>query len=210
MHDSVRAAWRLWNTPFEGVVYWMYLDTHNPPLVTTGMGNMIDPVELALGLPWQWGASGAFASTDSIATEWRAVKADATLSQRGARAAEAGTLLRLPDAAVDALIGQKLDQFEMELKLHPAFAAFETWPADAQLALLSMAWAMGPGFGGGWPHFTASCAALDFETASMQCGMGGSPPPAARNRATARAFEWAAQVVSTKADPSVLLTPIPG
>ncbi len=208
MYPSVRAAWRPWNTPFEGVVSWLYLDTHVPPLVTTGMGNLVDPIELALGLPWQVGAGGPLAPQDQIRAEWQAVKGNTHLSRAGARADEAVTKLRLSDAAIDALIGTRLDENEVTLKKHPAFADFDNWPADAQLGLMSMCWAMGASFGAKWPHFSSLVAVRDFARAATGCAMEGSPAPARRNVATAAAFECAAQVIAAGADPSVLLSPV--
>lgn len=214
MYPRVRAAWRPWNKPFEGVIYWMYLDTHNPPLVTTGMGNMIDPVSLALGLPWTIGDSGIYATQEQIEAEWRTVRADTALSRAGAIAARRVTKLRLSDAAIDVLIGQRLDANEAELKTHPSFAALDDWPADAQLGIFSMAWAMGPDFSGTalhqkWPSFSAACAKQDWIAASRDDQMKGSPDPVKRNAATSMAFLYAAQSVLTHADPSVLLSPIP-
>jgi hypothetical protein len=49
MQASVRAAWCDFNRSLEGWVSWMYLDVEG--LVTTGMGNLIDPVEAAFPLP---------------------------------------------------------------------------------------------------------------------------------------------------------------
>jgi hypothetical protein len=207
MYDSVRAAWRPWNTSFEGIVYWMYLDTHDPPLVTTGMGNLIDPIALALPLAWQK-PDGTDASQDEISAEWQAVKQNIALSSAGAGAAGRATQLRLDDAAIDTLIGERLDQNIATLKRHAAFSAFETWPADAQLGLLSMAWAMGAGFGQNFPRFSASVAALDFTTAATQCTMQGSPAPVRRNNATQLAFQLAAQAVASGRDLSVLSSPV--
>lgn len=210
MYDAVKAAWRAWNTPFEGVIYWLYLDTHVPPLVTTGLGNMVDPVDMALGLPWTVGTNGPLATQAQIRSEWQQVKSAVYLSRRGAGAAEELTTLRLSDASIDDLCAEKLDEFETILKRHAAFAAMDDWPADAQLGLMSMAWAMGPDFGAKWPHFSAAAAVADFEAMSIGCAMNGSPPPAPRNAATKLAFFYAARVVSTGADPSQLLSHTPG
>lgn len=210
MHPSVRSAWRAWNKPFEAIVSWMYLDTHQPPLVTTGEGNLIDPISLALALPWMIGDAGRYATQDEISEEWHAVKANTELSHEGAAAAERVTKLRLSAAAIDTLIYQRLDADEATLKRYPSFAAFDAWPADAQLGLLSMAWAMGPSFGPHWPVFSVACAKQDWIDAARDAQMRGSPAPVRRNGATSMAFLYAAQSVLTHQDPSILLSPLSG
>ena len=65
------------------------------------------------------------------------------------------------------------------------FQKFDEWPADAQLALHSMAWAMGSAFAarGKWPHFRAACAKMDFDLAADNCKMSEAGNPG-RIRAT--------------------------
>lgn len=205
-HQSVLDAWRAWNEPLEGCVSWMYLDTHRPPLVTTGMGNLIDPVELALALPW-CDASGAPASPDDVGAEWRHVKSMPWLSNASAAAAERATTLRLTDEAIDGLISDRLAANTAILV--ERFPDFDLWPADAQLGLLSMAWAMGPGFPVKFPKFSAACDAQDFVTAAAECQMGGSPPPDRRNRANEHAFGLAAEVLARGLSASVLYSAVP-
>ena len=87
------------------------------------------------------------------------------------------------------------------MKRQQWFQSFDTWPADAQLALLSMAWAMGPGGPGGFPHFRAGCQALDFKTAAAQCQMNaaGNPGLVPRNQANVTLFSNAAIVLAGEA-----------
>jgi hypothetical protein len=61
--------------------------------------------------------------------------------------------LELSDDAIDSLIIDRLTKNESFLKRQPWFQDFDTWPADAQLGLLSMAWAMGPAAPGNFPSF---------------------------------------------------------
>jgi GH24 family phage-related lysozyme (muramidase) len=204
MQDSVRAAWCDFNRSLEGWISWMYLDVKG--LVTTGMGNLIDPMATALGLPWVDGA-GNPAGQNDIAAEWQAVKNNHALAHQGAQAARAVTQLRLSDADIQVLVLDKLDHNERILKANPAFANFDAWPADAQLGLLSMAWAMGPGFGPGFPHFSQAVSAGDFATAAADCQMNatGNPGLVRRNAANRQAFLYAA----TAANPAVLYSAVP-
>lgn len=203
MQPAVSAAWRAFNAPLEGVIHWMYLDVLG--LVTTGMGNLIDPVELALPLPWT--RDGAAVDQEAIRAEWTAIKQNAGLAQAGATAAGRVATLRLDDGAIDQLIEAKLADNERTLTGTAAFADFEEWPADAQLGLLSMAWAMGPSFAPGYPRFCAACQARDFAAAAGECAMNdaGNPGLTRRNAANKLAFQLAA----TATDPAVLRSPVP-
>ena len=204
MQNSVRDAWCTFNRSLEGWISWMYLDVR--ALVTTGMGNLIDPMATALGLPWV-DADGVPATPAAIAAEWQATKANLALAHQGAQAAGQVTALRLGDADITALVLAKLDQNAATLKSYPAFATFEDWPADAQLGLLSMAWAMGPGFGPTFPHFSQAISAGDFTTAAGDCEMNASANPGLvrRNAANRQAFLYAASAT----DPAVLQSAVP-
>jgi GH24 family phage-related lysozyme (muramidase) len=204
MQPVVRRAWRAFNEPLEGLVTWMYLDVKG--LVTTGMGNLIDPLATALDLRW-FHADGSLASAAEVRAEWTAMKDNVALAHQGAHAAHALARLHLQDADINALILGRLDRDEAILKANTAFAAFEDWPADAQLGLLSMAWAMGPGFGRGFPHFAQACAARDFTTAAADCQMAvtGNPGLIRRNAANRQAFLFAGSAT----DPTTLRSPVP-
>jgi hypothetical protein len=185
----------------------LYADTLQ--LVTTGIGNLVDPLPLALRVPWKH-PDGTLASADEVAAEWQAVKNNTALAQQGARAAERVTTLRITDADIDALCAQQLAANASTMKLHGAFAGFDLWPADAQMGGSSMAWAMGPGFGASWPHFSAAVAAGDWAGAAINCWMadrGGDLTN--RNDATANCFLVADYVVRYGLDPTVLHGPVP-
>ena len=68
-------------------------------------------------------------------------------------------MAELGDDAINDLIQKRLSDNESFLKRHSPFADFEDWPADAQLAVLSMAWAMGAGGVLGFSKFCAACSA---------------------------------------------------
>jgi GH24 family phage-related lysozyme (muramidase) len=207
MYDSVRNGFIGFTTPFEGRINWMYLDIKG--LVTIGIGNLIDPVELAVGLPMVHKADAAAATEDEIRAEWQTVKGHTELKQQGARAADAVTSLMLNDADIDTLVLAKLDGMAAALQRTPEFSGFESWPADAQLGILSMAWGLGPGFGPGWPKFRAACAAGDWNTASAECRMDetGNPGVIRRNDANQKLFQNAAAAVAAGVDLSILWYP---
>jgi len=204
MQSVVRDAWRRFNEPLEGLTNWMYLDVKG--LVTTGMGNLIDPVETALCLTW-YAADETIATLESVQSEWNRIKNERSLAHWGAQAASRVATLRLDDADIETLILDRLDRDEAILKANPAFADFDDWPADAQLGLLSMSWALGPGFGPRFPHFSCACAAGDFATAAQDCAIStmGNPGVAPRNAANRQAFLFAASA----SDPTALRSRIP-
>jgi hypothetical protein len=218
MFTSVQNAFRAFSEKFEGSIPYMYLDVKG--LVTTGIGNLVDPAGLALALPFRFknkpgiATPGAPAMASQIAAEWQRLKSDPSLGEKGARACGPLTDLELSDDAISSLVLSRLTSNETLLKEQPWFQDFEAWPADAQLGLLSMAWAMGPAEPGRFPKFRAACRSLDFSTAAAECkisvaGIGGSL--IARNEANFTLFSNAAIVLGGAAlgayQPSVLYYP---
>ena len=202
MFPAVQSGFPTFSTKFEGRVPYMYLDVLG--LVTVGVGNLVDPVLAAQALPFRFknrpgiAAPGSAATADQIAAEWQALKNDPSLKTRGYKACEPITQLELSDDAIDSLIIDRLTKNESFLKRQPWFQDFDIWPADAQLGLLSMAWAMGPAGPGNFPSFRAACQRLDFNTAAAQCKMNeaGNPGVVPRNQANITLFSNAAIVVA--------------
>src|SRR5262245_21515198 len=128
MFDSVRARFRAFNEPFEGCIPYMYLDIKG--LVTVGVGNLIDPVELATALPFRFKSRsgialpGAAASAAQIEAEWQKLKSNSGLALKGARACDPVTELELPDDALNDLIAKRLAQNETFLARQEPFKAF--------------------------------------------------------------------------------------
>lgn len=217
MHASVAHAFHAFSRPLEGRLRSMYVDVKN--LVTTGTGNLIDPAPLALELPWKHGKTGALATASEVAAAWAqlkhhpgfAVKAGGPLvplSKLSAKVAASLNDLRLDDADIDALVERKLGEFEAYITAKH-FPAFGTYPADAQLGILSMAWAVGPGFPQTFSNFKRAVLDGDWQIAIACCkireeGNPGIVPRNARNRAL---FANANVVVDRKLDPSVLWWP---
>ena len=213
MYPSVRSQFRAFNEPFEGAIPHMYLDVLG--LVTVGVGNLVDPVTVATALPFRFknkpgvATPGAPASPHQIAAEWQKLKANTSLAHKGHCACAPITDLELDEAGIDAVIAQRLAQNESYLKRQPSFKDYDTWPADAQLAALSMAWAMGPAGVVNFHHFCASCAKLDFKTASTQGKMNeqGNPGLVPRNKANCTLLSNAAAVIAQGSERSTLYYP---
>src|SRR5271155_1846273 len=209
MYPVIQSSFPTFSAKFEGRVPFMYVDVRQ--LVTVGVGNLIDPLAVAQTLPFRFKnrpgitAPGSPATADQIAAEWQTVKSNLTLATKGYTACEPITQLELSDDAIDSLILTRLTQNESFLKRQQWFQNFDAWPADAQLGLLSMAWAMGPAGPGGFPSFRAACQNLDFNTAAAECKMSeaGNPGLIPRNQANFTLFSNAAIVHQSGAQGSL-------
>lgn len=201
MRDSVRDNFADFSARLEGRVDHMYLDRLG--LVTIAIGNKIDPVGDALNLA-ALGAQllrgdGTPASDAEITAEWTRIKTASGPAQ-----------LHLDDSGIDNLVANKLN--DVEANLIPFFSGFADWPADAQMGLLSLGWAMGPNRlkPPKFPNFHSAVDARDWFRAARECNMAGADL-VKRNAADRGLFRNAA--VSEEPppdDPEILFMPIPG
>jgi len=205
MRDSVKKSFNSFTTKFEGRVSWMYLDIKG--LVTVAVGNLIDPVDAALGLPFVHKSTKVAATRDEIRAEWTMLKGKQDLAKKGHKACEAITDLRMTDQGMDDLVLAKLTSNESVLK--KSFSDWDAWPADAQLGVLSMAWALGPGFPAHWTKFTAAAKVQDWTAAAANCKINetGNPGVKPRNEADVVLFTNAAAVKAKGLDPATLYYP---
>jgi hypothetical protein len=114
---------------------------------------------------------------------------------------EQATTLRLTQASADALLDARASEFAAYMQAH-YFADFEDWPADAQMALMLIAWACGPGFPGIFKNFTAFAKKRDWKDAAtcakIKIGTPGhsdyNPGVAPRNAQIALCLANAAEI----------------
>lgn len=142
MRAAVRNAFVAYSTPLEGALPFLYLDQLG--LVTTAIGVLVDPLPLALGLPWIVPGEGRAATRQEIAEDWERVHERQDLRMRGGATYAQVARLRLGPGGIEQVTYRKLD--DMVAKLRRRFVEWDQWPADAQLAVLSLAWACGPAF----------------------------------------------------------------
>ena len=201
LKDSALAAFPSATAKMEGRLTWMYAD--NRGLVTTGMGNLIDPIVHAHGLPWKRG--GAAVGQDEISAAWQAVKdfPNPNKVHGGHSDFKNLTDLRLDEADVDALCAKKVQEFWATLQ--KGFPKSGTWPADAQLALMFMAWGLGPAFGHGYPGFSkfVNAEPPDFKGSIEQATWKNINADRKKNIATL--LENAQGVVDGGGDPDTLV-----
>ena len=162
MRQSVRDEFLRFTVPLEGAVPFLYLDARG--LVTVAIGNLVDPMVAALSLPLVH-QDGTPADAHAIQADWGRVKARQDLAKAGGLAFKDVAQLRLTDDGMREIVEGKLDQVDRYLAQR--FEAWEEWPAPAQLATLSMAWACGPAFK--YPKMEAALKARDFATAANEC-----------------------------------------
>ena len=156
MRDSVVEAFPTFTAPLEGCVLWPYQDILG--LVTIGYGCLIDPEALAAGVAgWEGDPS-----VSVIAAEWNKCKAMPKALHFN-RYREACSL-RLTQDGVNALLRTRMQLFEGTLRHY--FPAWDSFPADAQLAIMAMAWACGPGFPRTFTNFSAFVLKRDWANAA--------------------------------------------
>jgi GH24 family phage-related lysozyme (muramidase) len=202
VRDSVRDAFVDFTTPLEGNLSWPYGDVKG--LVTCGLGLLIDPIETAIGLPWTiLGLRPA--SPDEIREGWNAVKARVGLTQHGGMSYKNVSHLRLSQDAITALVNKRLAVDEENL-LH-FFPQWADFPSDAQLGILSLAWAMGGAFAHKFPAFKRAANSGDWVTAAAESHISDGSP--ARNSANHWLFISAACVVADGGDFDLVNWPPP-
>lgn len=199
MRPSVFASFLALTKPLEGVCTWLYPDALG--LVSTGIGNLVDPVALALSLPWFHQSTGARATSNEIRTAWQTVKSSGLggLGGLGGGSARVQMLtdLRLLESDVDALVEAKAAGNDAELAAH-----FENWdelPDAAQVGTHLLAWACGAGAittpgPKHFPLFAAALARCDFYACARECLMPAAANPG--NNLTKRNAVTSAQFMS--------------
>ncbi len=176
------------------------------PLVTTGTGNLIDPLSIALVLPWRR-PDGSLASQEEIAADWHAIKARPDLAAGGGntQAQKDVTTLRLDQDGLDDLFNQRLAQNEDQIRrLAPQY---DNWPAAAQVGINSMTWAMGAGNVATFHRFLAAVNQLlpDFDTAAAESKISNATGE--RNGDDFNLFSEAAEILRQNLDPDVVFWP---
>lgn len=201
MRASVRDAWPSFVSGWEGRVGHMYLDTLK--YVTFGIGRKIEDnnaiSEYGLTRPWR-DSGGHLVLESAIRQEWATINGHTELASRGGYAFKSVAKLHLENADIDeALMDTTATFWAALLKTLPAL---EAWPADAQLALLDMAYHMGPNFlGSKWPNFTAAAKTADFGACATHCQTANRSP---RDQGHAKLYGNAAAVWYADLNPDPL------
>ena len=164
---------------FEGSVPWMYLDSVGK--VTVGVGLMLSNEEAAHALPFLRGVDAA--SLADISREFARVSA----MKRGelAKLYRQVNSLELSDETIDERLRQAVSGFEGYLRSH--LQGYDGFPDAAKVALLDMAYNLGPGrLLNEYHHLLAAIARGDWQAAAVASLRHG--PSAARNTWTRQQF----------------------
>ena len=201
---------------YEGKTPYPYTDSKG--LVTTGIGNLIDdgsagPMQ---ALPWRHGVGGPLATSQEVGNAYDALKS----AWPGVQSTACASLtdLRLDDAGIAAVVGKQLASNQNYLK--GKYPGLPSWPADAQLAMHSLAWAWGPAFANVWttvdgqgfvnaanalrPDFGAMAGMMKDASAHEETINAGIIP---RDAATENLFNNANDVLAKNADRTKLYYP---
>ncbi len=203
LHASVKAAWHRFSEPLEGRVPYMYLDVKK--LITVGVGLLIDPIDEAVRLKG-WQIEGRAATDREVREDWVSLRSEndrriregeTPLHKLHHKYAAKYTRARLPDDALDALVLAKLESNAAFMQKH-YFPDFAVWPADAQLATSSTAWACGPGFPATFKNFARFAKVQDWAGCKASCAIktDNNPGIIPRNKANVLCFENAFEVSS--------------
>jgi peptidoglycan hydrolase-like protein with peptidoglycan-binding domain len=213
--------------PFEGNTDWPYTDIKG--LVSTGDGNLIDPLPLALELPWTLLDGKTPASPAQVTADFNTLKANyaakkaAGLPPPSAYEQRGLTQIRLPQVAIGDLMAKKLRGNHSVLQSQ--YPSIASWPADAQMAMHSLSWAWGPSFASVWnkiipgsgdafkqavnaspPNF-AQAGEIAKGPGDYEVTKNGNSGLAPRNDAQDKLFQNAHAVVTGNADPNSLFYP---
>lgn len=206
MFQSVHDAFIRFTAQLEGATTWMYQDINGQ--VTTGYGNLIDTVEDAQVLKW-YHKSGLEASPWEVSAQWHNVKAIKGKTNAPVNFWRDHSNINLAVDELNAFAYTVLLRFEQALKVLPEFRLYETWPADAQLGVLSMAWAMGPDKFKQFVKFRLALDSMDWVRAAAECKMDDTHNPGLvnRNKANYQLFMNAAAMDRLGSNVTVLQYP---
>ena len=207
MYESVRDAFIELTKPLEGWINYMYCDTVR--LVTTGLGIMMPDDTSATYLAWRWIDTNRKATVPEIRTEWRYIKRLGSLgdADRPASYYKKYASLFLPDSEITKSAMNKLYEMEAEVVKFVG-QDYRYWPADAQMAVLQMAWNVGPNMFNNkakayWPNLTSALKMQDWKKALDHCQIGGNAKTP-RNVLVKRLFNNALKVTELNANKAVL------
>lgn len=213
IRQNVEHIFPQYSRDLEGVFLSPYADVKR--LLSTGIGFLIDPIQLALSLEWWIGDRRA---TDrEVIDDWHAIK-DRALKMNDEEMQHWTAKMQAPLTSV-RLRSDYVDQLTLK-KLHANFAYVEAHlihglsdaPADAQLGAMSLAWAVGAGFDRTNPPRTEFVAAFNTSNwlvagAHARLRETGNAGVIERNKRQDLCFSNASTVKARGLDPAALWWP---
>lgn len=202
MRKVVKEAFHAYSHDLEGVLGHLYLDVLN--LVTTAMGVLIEPIGAVEALPLLR-PDGTPASIAEKRADWQRVKARKDLSPRGGVIFRTVAQLHMTPAGIEAVTEQRLRILVGHLRR--TYVEWDGWPSDAQLAALSMGWAVGGAFYRKFPRMAAALKRRDWQAAADESRIRGGGTIPKRNDRCRKCLENAAKVADWGLPPEPLHWP---
>lgn len=175
MRLAAEQAFERLTRKFEGYAPGMYLDVKG--LVTVGYGFLIDDEDptksssrSAQRLKFVHKSDGTLATPFEIDNEWKRVKSLQDHTQFASEWWQEHAVLILPPVEMTRELIARKNSMETYLRLNPSFVRWNEYPAGAQLALMSMSWAMGPTMEH-FPRFKSYMSQMLFTLAATECKM---------------------------------------
>ncbi len=181
-------------TRFEALTPWMHLDRQGQ--VVIGLGCSLEPLDRALSLDWQHRDGSGNVTVNEIGADWARIKRNRILAHKGPAGAAPYTNLLLSAKGLEDIVLGRLDAIE-QIIARPTWRTWDLWPADAQLATVSMLW-IEPNLPDVFPRLTKSLRNHNWSKAIQQCCFATvrRPDLVARNWAHRRLFSAAAELTS--------------
>ncbi len=163
---------------FEDKKNFMYVDTAGH--VHVGIGHKIDNENAAANIAFVTSAGAPASKSDitsayrKLITEFNKIKFKVTLPKKklhnmAAAYFEKLTTLRLPSQAIKDLYEDDVGASLHQLKYHPKYPDFETFPKEAKIAILDIAFSMGvAGFADTFTNFRIALDNRDWKKAAKQ------------------------------------------
>lgn len=175
MRPVVRERWIAFTEAFEGGVPYLYADIRN--LITIAYGNLVDPLSVALSLPLMH-PGGVAATKVEITSAWLAVKGDPNAASRGHGYARGLTSLRLTREGMGELALGVLGRNDAALRKR--LPDWDDYPACAQMAFHSLAWACGAG--ARYPRLLSAAQARNWDACSVEIHINEWTPEGIHNK----------------------------
>lgn len=161
LRPIVVRSFRAFTRRHEAEVDRLYCDHKGLP--TFGLGQLVRAPADTLPIPWRR-RDGTLATSEEKLADWHRVRDFPGAARLGRHIPEGPTTLRVSPEDLTRLFEARRDGNARELARR--FPGLPGWPAPAQFAVMSLAWAAGTGFD--FPRCAAALAREDFLEAAVE------------------------------------------